>query len=85
MQALLGHRYFVGRTDRGFTLFKLAVLVSAVALTTATWVLVLMLVSYVAGIHASASWFFGAGLVIAALSGASLGYLMAGRTEDTLA
>jgi hypothetical protein len=85
MQALLGHGYFVGRTDWGFTLFKLMALVSAVALTTATWVLVLMLVSYIVGIHASASWFLGAGLVIAALSGASLGYMMAGRTEDTSA
>ena len=75
MQALLGHGYVVGRTGRRFTLFKLIVLVPAIALTTGSWLLILMLVSYVAGVHPSASWFVGAGLVIAALSGVGLAFI----------
>jgi hypothetical protein len=75
MQALLGSGYVVGQAGRRFTLFKLIVLVAAVALTTGFWVLVLALVSYVAGVHSSTSWLVGAGVVIAVLSGAGLAFV----------
>ena len=56
-------------------------LVPAVALTTASWLLALMLACYAAGIHAGTALFSGVGFGIAAISWTALALIM-GRAVD---
>jgi hypothetical protein len=81
LQSLLGSGYVVEQPRPGLTLCKWAVLVPAVAMTTASWLLALMLACYATGIHAGPALFSGAGFGIAAISGTALALIM-GRAAD---
>jgi hypothetical protein len=81
VQRLLGSGYVIEQPRPGLTLFKLVVLLPAVALTTASWLLLLMLACHAAGIHAGAGLFSGVGFVIAGISGTVLALIM-GRAQD---
>jgi hypothetical protein len=82
MQTLLGFGY--GATQTGFALSKVTELVPAIVLTTASWMVIVALASYVAGFHASVSLFLGVALVVAVISGTGLALLLAQRADNNL-
>ena len=84
MQALWGFRYGATQAGQGFALSKVTELVPAIALTTASWMVIVVLASYVAGFHISVSFLLGVALVVAVISGAGLALLLARRADDNL-
>jgi hypothetical protein len=80
MRVLLESWYVPAQTGQpSVNLFKLAVLLIGVAITTAFWVSALMLALHAGGIHASTSFIVGFGLMIAASSGAGIAVIMTGH------
>jgi hypothetical protein len=85
MQTLFGSEYGATQAGQGFALSKLTELVPAIALTTATWMAIVALASYVAGFPISVPLLLGVGLVVAVISGTGLALLLARRADDNLA
>jgi hypothetical protein len=84
MQALFGFGYGATQAGPGFALSKVTELAPAIALTTASWLVIVVLVSYVAGFHTSVSLLLGIALVVAVISGGGLALLLARRADDGL-
>jgi hypothetical protein len=84
MQTLLGFEYGAAQTGREVALSKVTELAPAIVLTTASWMVIVAFVSYVAGYQVSVSLLLGVALVVAVISGTGLALLLAQRADDNL-
>jgi hypothetical protein len=84
MQTLLGFEYGATQTGREVALSKVTELAPAIVLTTASWMVIVAFVSYVAGYQVSVSLLLGVALVVAVISGTGLALLLAQRADDNL-